>query len=141
MDMKASLIYLLFFLLPLAGLAQELIIRITGFRSQAGSVRLQIFDTAEHFDRKQALLTRTSAKAAIVNGELQVTVSNLKPGSYGLAVLDDENNNAKMDYGLVLPSEGFGFSDYYHSSLTSPRFERFEFVLGHIPKTVTVKLR
>lgn len=122
-------------------IAQSLVIRVTGFRSADGSVRLQFFDTEEHFDQKKPLLTKTVPKSAIVNGELSLTCKDLKPGVYGVAALDDENSNAKMDYGLVLPKEGFGFSDYYHTGMSSPDFKRFQFTIGNEVKTVKVKLR
>lgn len=127
--------------LQMACAAQSLVVRISGFRSSQGNVRLQFFDTAEHFDQKKPLCTKTLSKSAIVNGELSFTCTDLKPGVYGLAVLDDENANTRMDYGLVMPKEGFGFSDYYHTGLSGPRFESFRFTLGAAPKTVKVRLR
>lgn len=132
---------LLLCLLQLASPAQSLVVNISGFRSSEGNVRLQFFDTAENFERKKPLCTKTVSKKAMLNGELVYTCNDLKPGTYGLAVLDDENANAKMDYGLLMPNEGFGFSDYYHTGLSSPQFESFRFILGSAPKTVRVKLR
>jgi uncharacterized protein (DUF2141 family) len=46
-----------------------------------------------------------------------------------------------MDYGLVLPKEGFAFSDFYLSGLKRPKFEDFDFVLKQEQKTVEMKLR
>lgn len=127
--------------MQLASAAQTLVVNISGFRSNDGTVRLQFFDTKEHFDQKKPLLTKTVSKSSIINGELRFSCTDLKPGTYGVAVLDDENSNAKMDYGLLFPNEGFGFSDYYHTGMSKPKFESFRFILGPDPKTVTVKLR
>ena len=138
--MKALLITMLLCALQLAS-AQVLEVRISGFRNNAGNVRLQFFDTPGHFNQKKPLFTKTVSKSAITNGELVFTCSDLRPGIYGLAVLDDENANAKMDYGLLMPKEGFGFSDYYHPGMSGPEFEKFKFMLGKAPKTVKVKLR
>lgn len=133
--------FILLCLLQIACVAQSLVVRITGFRNSEGNVRLQFFDNASSFDEKKPICTKTVSKSAIVNGELSFTCHDLKPGIYGLAVLDDENANTKMDYGLVMPKEGFGFSDYYHTGLSSPQFESFKFLLGAASKTVKVRLR
>ncbi|MCC6370579.1 MAG: DUF2141 domain-containing protein, partial [Bacteroidia bacterium] len=70
-----------------------------------------------------------------------IVYDDLKPGVYGIAILDDENTNEKMDYGWFLPKEGFGFSDYYHSNMSHPKFESFDFVLKKEAKKVEIKLR
>lgn len=41
-----------------------------------------------------------------------------------------KNNNGEMDFGLMLPKEGFGFSNYIHSGLSRPDFEDFQFTVG-----------
>jgi uncharacterized protein (DUF2141 family) len=139
--MKALISILFLCSLHTLTVAQSLVIRVSGFRNQQGNVQLQFFDTAEHFNQLKPLLTKTVPKSAIVNGELSFTCTGLKPGIYGVAALDDENSNTKMDYGLLMPKEGFGFSDYYHTSLMRPGFKKFKFLLGSEPKTVMVKLR
>jgi uncharacterized protein (DUF2141 family) len=55
-------------------------------------------------------------------------VKDLPAGQYGIAVLDDENNNGKMDYGLLLPAEGCGFSNYRHAGMRKLKFEDFHFL-------------
>ena len=76
-----------------------------------------------------------------MNGGALIVSYAVKPGTYGIAILDDENNNQKMDYGLLLPKEGFGFSDYYHTGMSQPDFRKFSFVMGNASKTVFIKLR
>lgn len=122
--------------------AQTLTVHITGIRSDKGSIRLAFYNTAESFDDEKALFTKTCSKAEMKNGQLTVIYKGLLPGVYGLALLDDENNNQKMDYGMVLPKEGFGFSDYYHTGMTRPRFDKFDFNFGSSDnKTVEMKIR
>lgn len=68
---------------------------------------------------------------------------DLPPGTYGLALLDDENNDDKMNYSFIgLPKEGFGFSNYYLSGLFKPKFEVFKFtVLKDQKQKVQMKIR
>jgi uncharacterized protein (DUF2141 family) len=121
--------------------AQTLTIHVAGIRNAEGSIRLGFYSTSESFDKEQALFIRTVPKTTMSKGQLTITYTDLKPGTYGIAVLDDENSNQKMDYGLILPKEGFGFSDYYHSGMTRPKFSQFDFVLGKDSKSVTIVLR
>ena len=40
---------------------------------------------------------------------------------------DIENNNKEMDWSFIMmPKEGFGFSNYYHTGFTRPKFEAFK---------------
>lgn len=135
----SALIFLNFIVLALS--SQTLNVHISGIRSTQGNIRLAFYTTAESFDDEKALLTKTVSKAEMKNGTISVTYNGLKPGVYGIAILDDENTNQKMDYGLVLPKEGFGFSDYYHTGMSRPKFESFKFILKAEDKSVNIKLR
>lgn len=121
--------------------AQSLQLTISNLRNTKGNVRIQFFDNQQHFDDKQPLFTKTHSKADAHTGVLTVSYSGLKPGTYGIAILDDENANEKMDYGLLLPKEGFGFSDYYHTGMSQPEFKKFSFVLYNSTKHVEIKIR
>jgi len=134
----------LFFILAFfsfACVAQTLKINISGIRNTSGTIRLAFYDTPENFDKEKAMFFKIEPKAKMVNGALSLSYSDLKPGVYGIAILDDENSNQKMDYGLILPKEGFGFSDYYHTAMSRPKFESFDFILKNEIKTVTIKIR
>ena len=63
------------------------------------------------------------------DGGLVYRFTGIKKGIYGLAVLDDENRNTKMDYGWIMPKEGFGFGNYLHRGWNSPHFDDFKFNL------------
>ncbi len=129
-----------FILMSACVLAQTITLHVTGIRSNSGSIRIQFFDTKKNFDDEKPLFTKTAPKMSMNGGALIVSYA-VKPGTYGIAILDDENNNQKMDYGLLLPKEGFGFSDYYHTGMSQPDFRKFSFVMGNASKTVFIKLR
>ena len=71
---------------------------------------------------------------------LKYTFKGIPAGVYGLALLDDENKNTKMDYGWLLPKEGFGFGDYYHTKWSAPHFNDFKFYLN-TDRSVLMKIR
>lgn len=121
--------------------AQTLTVNVNGIRTSQGSLRISVFMNQEGFKKEKAMLTKTVKKTGMTNGKISLALTDLKPGVYGVALLDDENNNQEMDYGLVLPKEGFGFSDYYHTGMSRPVFDDFDFTLGREAKTVTIRIR
>lgn len=75
------------------------------------------------------------------NGVLTAQIE-LPKGTYGIAVLDDENKDSEMNYTFLgMPPEGFGFANYYHTGFSYPKFEDFKF--NHTSSSLThiVKLR
>ncbi len=137
--MRIAILYL--FLISSVCFGQTLKINITGIRNTSGSIRLGFYTTNEGFEKEQPLLVKVLPKESVKNGVLTYTYTGLKPGTYGLAILDDENNNDKMDYGLILPKEGFGFSNYYHTGLSKPTFDKFKFILKNEDKTVEIRVK
>lgn len=121
--------------------AQSVTLHFSNLRNTKGFLQIQFFDSEEHFKKEQALFTKLVSKADVKDGKLNVSYSGLKAGTYGIAILDDENSNKKMDYGLVLPTEGFGFSNYYHTGMTRPSFSDFSFMLGTEKKEIQIKVR
>jgi uncharacterized protein (DUF2141 family) len=121
--------------------SQTLHIHVTGIRNTTGNIRFAFYTNAKSFDDEKPLFVRTVSKTTLSKSAYVVSFNDIKSGVYGIALLDDENKNEKMDYGLVLPKEGFGFSDFYLSGLKRPKFEDFDFVLKQEQKTVEMKLR
>ena len=116
-------------------------ISVTNIRNDKGTIQIQLYRTKNAFETENPYKTYRVTKQGRIKGHtLRYTISGLKKGSYGLALLDDENNNQKMDYGWVLPTEGFGFSDYYHTTWSRPEFDSFNFYLDS-NKSVIMKVR
>ncbi len=122
--------------------AQKMEVVITGIRSAEGQMAIGIFTDNESFQKEKAFMEKKFKKADISNGEMRVQFS-LEPGTYGFALLDDENSNGIMEYNFLgMPKEGFGFSDYYHTGLLKPKFDSFSFTLiDGQTKTVTIRVR
>lgn len=79
-------------------------------------------------------------KAKIGNGKAEITFKNLPKGKYAVNILHDENNNGKIDKGLLLPKEGIGFSNYQSIGLKNrPNFSKASFELN-TDKTISVRI-
>lgn len=77
-----------------------------------------------------------------LNGGEKTIAINLKAGTYGITLLDDENGNAKMDKNFIkIPKEGFGFSNFYMDKLKRPSFEDFKLNLIPGENRIIIKVK
>ena len=119
-----------FFVLLIHSLsAQILDIRIRDVRNQKGQLCVAVFANQQNFNAEKTFYDRKFSKDELVNGEMHVKLA-LKPGIFGVSVLDDENKSGKMEYGILgIPKKGFGFSDFYLNGLKRPTFDDFCFTV------------
>ena len=117
-------------------------LEITGVRSSIGKLRMGVYISSQRFEEKKDSKIITIEKNNLHNQKIIYTLY-LEPGTYGLSILDDENDNTKMDFNFIgMPKEGFGFSNYYHTGFLMPKFQNFSFTIqpGE-EKLVQIKLR
>ncbi|BDS13778.1 DUF2141 domain-containing protein [Aureispira anguillae] len=104
---------------------QNIHFKITNIRNTKGNFVLCFFDSHTNYINGQTCLRREIDKKNIQNGELNLSIP-MPEGTFGVVLLDDENLNDKMDYGILLPKEGFGFSNHY-PTIRKPTFQDFDF--------------
>ena len=102
---------------------------IEGLRSQRGDIQLCMTMLPAKFpsckgDPNARRMTVPAAQAA------KLRIENLPQGQYAIAVIHDENSNAKLDTALGIPREGFGFSRNPVIMFGPPRFSAAEFRVG-----------
>lgn len=117
-----------------------LTVRVAGLRNERGRVAVALFAAAQGFpDQRRALVGQL---AQIEGGRAAVTFSGVRPGVYAVAVLHDENDNAKMDFNFLgMPLEGYGFSNDASAALGPPSFAAAAFRLSPRPSYVAVRIR
>jgi uncharacterized protein (DUF2141 family) len=120
--------------------AQSVEVEVNGIRKEKGVVRLAVFTNEECFRRDAPAMSIVLEKKMVSNGRLTHVITGLKSGEYGIALLDDENSNGKLDYRLLLPAEGIGFSNYTHRGIKRPRFNDFCFVLNSAHVKVNIQV-
>ncbi len=128
--MTIDLKILLLTLLLLTGTwlkAQTVVIDILNIRNNNGVIRLAVFTSEQTFRKETPLFEKVVHKNEIEEGKLTAEINLPYPGTFGIALLDDENNNEKLDYRFFIPSEGIGFSNYQHKTLRRPHFSDFCF--------------
>ncbi|NPA73514.1 MAG: DUF2141 domain-containing protein, partial [Epsilonproteobacteria bacterium] len=66
----------------------------------------------------------------IKNNSSVAVFKDLPKGRYAVNILHDENKNGKIDKGLLLPTEGVGFSNYQTINMfNKPNFKKASFML------------
>ncbi len=70
-----------------------------------------------------------------------LSLGDVAPGVYALAVIHDENGNGRLDRFMAVPREGFGFSRNPRIRMGPPRFDevRFEVGAGRVRQAVQMK--
>lgn len=121
--MKTSFLLIAFILLinTLTSYAQfTLTVEITGLRNNNGNLLYELFDQ-NHKSLKVNNATITNNKCIIV-------LENIKPGKYAFNYIHDENKNKKLDTKMiVIPKEGFGYSNNVDAKFGPPAFEKWIF--------------
>jgi uncharacterized protein (DUF2141 family) len=121
--------------------SKNVTVEFSNIRNANGHLQISLFKTEEEFKNEKPFFKMKIAKSTVVNSKMTVQL-NLPMGKYGLAVLDDENNNEKMEYNMFgIPKEGFGFSNYYHAGFTRPVLSQFMVSIDNTPVYLKFGLR
>lgn len=146
--MKTSIFILLtvglsFLLYSFSGNQEEtfsLTVKVEKLQNSKGVVQFALYNKEGSIPDEDYKNYYRLEKAKIVNGKSEITFKNLPKGKYAVNILHDENNNSKIDKGLLLPKEGIGFSNYQTIGLRNrPNFSKASFELN-ADKTVEVKV-
>lgn len=118
-----------------------LTLKVAGFRSEAGTARMAVFTGPEGFpaDHGQAAHTWVGK---ILLGQVQLSLPEMAPGAYAIAVIHDENDNGKLDTNLLgVPAEGFGVSNDPAPGMGPPAFDQARFDLDPDDPVVEIEMR
>lgn len=129
-------------LLLLPGMAPphsgSLQVEIVKLRSNKGMIRLCLTTDPKNFpDCKGANAIKHSVPATTT----RINFEGLPPGTYGLAVIHDENGNSKLDTVMGMPKEGFGFSNNPGIGFGPPKFKTTSFVVGTTAEQQQVRIK
>jgi uncharacterized protein (DUF2141 family) len=112
---------------------------ISNIRNRTGIIRIGMYNSDKGYPDNPAV-SFSLAKDTLVSGKLRLFIPIKQPGIFGISILDDENENGKMDYRFVIiPREGYGFSNNPKvTSRKAPPFNetRFNYQGGRIQISV-----
>ena len=119
----------------------DVTVTIANLRSDDGSVRACMTRDQDQFPRCQG--SAQGYRTVVPAGEARVLVfHNVAPGTYGIALLHDENDNGRADRALgMMPREGFGFSRDAPVRMGPPSFGDAAIAIGSSPIRQTIRMR
>jgi uncharacterized protein (DUF2141 family) len=130
---------LMIVLLPGSVPVGQLDVRLDGLRSTRGMIRICLTRRAASFPDcigDPEAITRTVPAA-----DRGFSFPAVPDGGYALALIHDENSNARLDTFAGIPREGVGFSRNPHLMFGPPRFSAAEFpIIGGVShQTIRMK--
>lgn len=121
-------------------LSASIDLAITGLRSEKGNVLVCLSTNPEYFP--DCTKDKKARKLKISAGDAEtVKIAGVKPGTYAVALIHDENANGKMDLRLFLPREGFGFSRNPKIGMGPPKFKSAQFTVGTDDAQYAVRMK
>ncbi len=138
--MKALAVALLLTALPVQAVAATLTIHVADIDRKGGTLRLSLYD--EFGWSKSEDDPVASANVPAVAPETVVTLTDIKPGVYGVKLFQDTNNNGKFDQNFIgFPLERYGFSRDARPFLSTPPFDRTKFTVKDGDNEITIHLQ
>jgi uncharacterized protein (DUF2141 family) len=106
-------------IIPCVAYADTLLVTVNGVKAGQGNLRIAVFDEAhrDEFPDGEYLL----GVAVPATGEkMTVEIPNVESGKYAIAVIQDLNENEKLDKNFLgIPKEPYGFSGKWKSGGSS----------------------
>lgn len=120
--------------------AADLQVLLTGLRSAKGTVHLCLSADPGKFLKCKD--DRAALSRSVPAGHAQrLDLGPVKPGTYALLIVHDENRNGKLDMMLGIPREGFGFSNNPAVKPRPPRWEEIRFTVPASAMVQQVRVR
>jgi len=118
----------------------SLSVKVDHLRNSKGNVQFTLYNKDGTIPDEKYQKFYRQLQGKIKAGVSVVTFSHLPEGRYAINILHDENQNKRIDKGLLLPIEGIGFSNYKSIGLRNrPNFSKASFTINtDITKHITV---
>ena len=129
MTFSALLTTLLLVTAPQVG-TPRLDVQISGFRSAEGQVLIAVYRGAEGFPGAPGRAWK-QVVTTISGGRARLSLADVPPGEYALAVVHDENANNTLDTSWIgIPREGIGTSNNAKGRMGPPKYRDAKFEVG-----------
>lgn len=124
--------------LSAATTAAELSITLTDVTSDAGDMRIALYDSKEAFNRIPIRAITIPAQ----KGEMSIDLSDLPVGNYAVMLYHDIDGNAELDKNLLgMPIEPWGASLGGRPIFGAPDWMSSHFTLPEAGTSISIKMR
>ncbi len=122
-------------------LTSRLTVEVAGFNNQQGQVCVSIFANSQGFPhQRKNVVQRQCTK--ITSIPIAITFTDLKAGSYAVAVIHDVNGDGTLNRNdLGMPIEGYGFSRNPATRTKAPEFNDSAVLVAGPNTNVQIQLK
>lgn len=115
-------------------------VMLSNVRNASGSCNVALYTSAGTFlNPKQAYRSKV-VKAQ--KGVVKVTFDDVPAGTYAIAVIHDENNDATLNTNIIgIPKEGYGASNNNLPWTSAPSYAKAAFLVSGAAKDLVINLR
>nr|WP_181316569.1 DUF2141 domain-containing protein [Sphingobium sp. JAI105] len=121
------------------GQPQPLIMALEGLRSTKGQILVCVTRVPRYFPDCSDDPDKRHFAVAARGGA--VTIGNVTPGDYAIAIVHDENGNGKLDTFAGIPREGVGFSRNPVLRFGAPSFRSASFAVAGAPVEQDIRVK
>ncbi|MBT8268190.1 MAG: DUF2141 domain-containing protein [Flavobacteriaceae bacterium] len=133
--MKTFSLLIAFLALSFISEAQTITVTVENILNENGKI-LASLHTSETFMKGPGI---KNSESKIKGETVEITFTDVKPGTYAIMILHDENENNRMDYEVSgMPKEHYGMSNN-PMSFGPPQFADAKFEMGS--KDQEIKIR
>ena len=116
-------------------------VNILNIRNSIGTVACALFESPDGFPTEFLHSATNVMVIKIQKTQARCDFEDIPPGTYAMAVIDDENMNGKLDTNwLGIPAEGYGFSRDAKAVVGSPSFSDASFQYDGATLDLTMSL-
>ena len=116
-------------------------VKIPNIKNNKGSVACALFSGPEGFPHKYLRFADMNVMTKIKEHKASCHFVGIKPGTYAVAVIHDENLNGELDTNFLgVPNEGYGFSSDATASFDAPSFSDAKFLYDGSTMKLTISL-
>ena len=125
---------------PPAG--SEVHVAVSSLRNDKGMVRACMTAQKKAFPQCERDPAAYTANIPASDAARGLRFAGVKPGTYAIALLHDENANGKADFALgMMPKEGFGFSRDAKIRMGPPSFADAAIEVGDADRDLAIRMR
>ena len=121
--------------------AADLVIEVTGIRSDAGRVFVAVHTPREGDKYPYAGGMFAGLQHRAREGAVRFVLRDVPAGRYAVNAFHDENDNGSLDSNVLgIPKEGYGFANDPATNFGPPDFEEAAVSVGDAPVTAAMSM-
>lgn len=115
-------------------------VKVTNVNKKKGEVMVALFASPTGFPYETSNAIQRQ-KGTAVNGTAEVTFTDIKRGTYAIALFHDTNGDGKLNTNFIgIPKEGYGVSNNTYNTFSAPGYKESSFTHNSVSE-LTIQMK